>query len=78
MNPALLDWEFAFAVFAFAGAPYGGSPAIGGGETQETEMGPTFTYCHCVDAPSGCRQDWMEHEWVGVAISGNRLGMCCD
>jgi len=62
MNPALLDWEFAFAVFAFTGAPYGGSSAIGGGETQETEMGPAFTYCHCVDAPSGCRLDWMEHK----------------
>ena len=65
MNPALLDWKFAFAVIAFTGAPY----ELAGVKPRRPRGDRLLLIVTALMPLSGCRLGWMEHKWVGVAIS---------
>jgi len=74
VNPASLDWEFAFAVFTLDRHPMRSS-ALGGHETPQAEVGRPFAYCHCFAANSSRDPICVERRWILVPISRNWFGM---
>jgi hypothetical protein len=76
VNPASLDWEFAFAVFALNRHPMRGLLQWTG-MTAQAEVGRRSTYCHWFGAHSGRGPACLERRWTLVPVDSNRFGMRC-